>query len=94
MDRTLAGDGSQLVQLFLGAAVREAQHEAELGGRAALGRLKLAFDLQVREVPALALGVHLHRDRGAGGNARGQQLLGGGPSSAPPCSAGSSSVTW
>src|SRR5579862_519155 len=37
--------------------------------------LILAIDLDVSDVPALAAGIHLHRDRGAGCDAGREQLL-------------------
>ena len=51
------------------------EHELELRRAAALGRRVLDVDREAAGVPALALGVHLHRDRRAGGERRGQQLL-------------------
>ena len=51
----------------------------EARGRAAMGRLEVHLDLDLAHVPALAPGVHLHRDRRAGSEARRQQLLGLGP---------------
>ena len=50
-------------------------HELELGRAAALGRRVVAVDLEAVEVPALALGVHLHRDRRARGERGREQLL-------------------
>ena len=54
----------------------EPEDELELRRPAALGGLVVAVDLEAGEVPALALGVHLHRDRGARGERGGEQLLG------------------
>ena len=53
----------------------KAQEQLEAGGGAALGGRVLGLDLDTADVPALALGVHLDRDRRAGGEARGEQLL-------------------
>src|SRR5438309_957499 len=75
VDRTLGGDDAQLVDLLLGAAARQAHHELEVRQAAAVGRRVLALDLDRPDVPSLALGVHLHRDRGARGQACRQQLL-------------------
>src|SRR4051794_29215981 len=78
VDRALGGDLHQALDLVLLEAVREADDELEPGRAAALGGRVLAVDLHGTDVPALALGVHLERDRGARGQGSGQQLLGAG----------------
>src|SRR5438132_13265503 len=75
MDRALRGDDAQLLDLLLGAAIRESENELEVGQAAPVGRGVLALDLDRADVPALALGVHLHRDRGTRGQTGGQELL-------------------
>src|SRR3954451_11537809 len=75
VDRALGGDDAQPLDLLLAQRVREARDEVEPRGTAALGRGVVAGDLDVADVPALALGVHLHRDRGARGQRRGEHLL-------------------
>src|SRR5579862_9005206 len=75
MDRALRRDYPKLFDLLLAAAVRKPQHDAEVGSGAALGCLVLAIDLEMAEVPSLAVGIHLHGDRSAGGNAGSQQFL-------------------
>src|SRR3954470_2095177 len=74
VDRALGGDDAQLLDLILAEDVREAHEEVEAGRTPALGRRVVAGDLDPADVPALALGVHLHRDGGTGGEARGEQL--------------------
>src|SRR3954469_1109885 len=75
VNRALRGDLGEALALLLGELLREAHRHRELGRRAALGRLVVHVDLHVADVPALALGVHLDRDRGAGGEAHGEHLL-------------------
>src|SRR3954453_22413805 len=75
VDRALGGDDAQALDLLVAQVVGQPQHELELGGTAALRGRVLAYDLDAADVPALALGVHLHRHRGARREARGQQLL-------------------
>src|SRR3954447_23473754 len=72
--RALGGDDAQLLDLVLAEAVREAHEEVEARRAPALGRRVVAGDLDPADVPALALGVHLHRDGGTGREARGEQL--------------------
>src|ERR1700749_3876980 len=50
-------------------------------------------DRDAAQRPALALGVHAHRDRGAGTESGPEQGIGGAPLSAPPTAAGSSAVS-
>ncbi|CAA9531776.1 MAG: hypothetical protein AVDCRST_MAG30-3857 [uncultured Solirubrobacteraceae bacterium] len=75
MHRALGGDHLQALDLLRGEVVGHPHDELELRRAAALGRAVVALDLEAFDVPALALRVHLHRDRGAGGERRGQQLL-------------------
>src|SRR4029450_13086889 len=77
MHGALRGDDPQALDLLVRERVREPDDESEAGGATALGRRVLARDLDAADVPALARGVHLHGDRGAGGGARVQQLLAG-----------------
>src|SRR5512133_93613 len=73
--RALRRDDPQALHLLLVERLGQAQDEAEASGTAALGGRVLADDLDAADVPALARRVHLHRDGGARGQARGQQLL-------------------
>src|SRR3954465_5738362 len=84
VDRALGGDDAQLLDLVLAEAVREAHEDVEARRTPALGRRVVAGDLDPADVPALALGVHLHRDGGTGREARREQLerLGAGVGSA------------
>src|SRR3954469_17415280 len=66
VDRALGGDDAQLLDLVLAEAVREAHEDVEARRTPALGRRVVAGDLDPADVPALALGVHLHRAGGAG----------------------------
>ena len=54
----------------------QAQDELEFRWTAPFGRVVLNGDLHRADVPALALGIHLDRDRRAGGEACREQLLG------------------
>src|ERR1700750_499926 len=74
VDRALRGDDPQLLDLLLAELLGEAHDEVEARGAAAVGGGVVAGDLDAADVPALALGVHLHRDRGTGGEARGEEL--------------------
>src|SRR4051812_15464151 len=67
--RALGRDDAQALDLLLGQRVGQAQDEAKAGRAPALGGRVLARDLDAADVPALARRVHLHRDRGAGGQA-------------------------
>ena len=73
--RALGDDRHQLLPLLLGQLLRQLHVHLELRGRAALGGLVVHVHHHLADVPALAVGVHLHRDRAAGGQAGGQQLL-------------------
>src|SRR3954451_2908414 len=75
MHRALRGDDAEALDHLVAQRVGEAHDEVEAGRAAALGRRVVDADLDVADVPALALGVHLHRDRGARREARGEQLL-------------------
>src|SRR5919205_4005498 len=66
VDRALGGDHAELLDLLGAEAVGEAHHEVEARRAAAIGRRVVACDLDAADVPALALGVHLHRDRRTG----------------------------
>src|SRR5688500_18288800 len=70
VDRALGRDDLEALDLLVGRVLGQAQDQLELRGAAALGRRVGALDLDVPEVPALALGVHLDGDRGARGEAR------------------------
>src|SRR4051794_8518198 len=70
----LGGDDAQTLDLVLAEAFGEAHDEGEAGRAAAVGGRVVAGHLDAADVPALALGVHLHRHGGTGGEARGQQL--------------------
>src|SRR3954454_7479677 len=76
VDRALGGNHAQALDLLLAQVGREAQREAEAGGAAALGGRVLRLDLDAADVPALALRVHLHGDRGTRREAGCKQLLG------------------
>src|SRR5207237_9197566 len=64
---------------LLGAAGGRPQNGLEVRRAATLGGRVLALDLDLTDVPALALRVHLDRDRGTRRKRRGQQLLRTGP---------------
>src|SRR3954470_14216900 len=74
VDRALGGDDPQLLDLLGAELVGEAHEEVEARGAAAVGRRVVAGDLHAAGVPALALGVHLHRDGGTRSEARSEQL--------------------
>src|SRR3954447_18250575 len=65
----LGGDHAEALDLVLAEAVGEAHDDLEAGGTAPVGGRVVARDLDAADVPALALGVHLHRDGRAGGQA-------------------------
>src|SRR5213079_3799154 len=65
----LGGDDAQALDLLVGERVREAHDDPESRRAAPLGGRVLARDLDAPDVPALARRVHLHRDRGARGEA-------------------------
>ena len=73
--RALGRDHLQALDLLLAEVRGHAHDQLEAGRAAALGGRVAAVDLEAVDVPALALGVHLHRHGGAGGEARRQQLL-------------------
>src|SRR4051812_33695119 len=73
--RALRGDLGQTLALLLRQLLGQPQRHLELGGRAALGRLVVDVHGHVADVPALALGVHLDRDRRTRGERHGQHLL-------------------
>src|SRR5206468_11614043 len=77
----------ELGDLVVGELGGEAEDDLELGRAPALGGGVLAVDLDEAEIPALALGVHLHGHGGARGKAGGEELLGAGalvvPAGAP-----------
>src|SRR3954447_6444553 len=75
VDRALGGNHAQALDLLLGEAGGQSERQREAGGAAALGGRVLRLDLDAADVPALALGVHLHRDRGARREAGREQLL-------------------
>src|SRR3954451_12501762 len=66
MDRTLAGDPMEALDLILRQPVGEPDDDLERPRDARLAVLHLHLDLHLAEVPPLASGVHLGRDRGAG----------------------------
>src|SRR5690349_24019959 len=66
MHRALRGDDLQLRHLLVAEVRRQAQRERELRRAAALGGDVVAGDLDVAQIPALARGVHLDRDRRTG----------------------------
>src|SRR5918912_2260951 len=72
--RALGRDDAQALDLVLAQPLREPHDEVEAGRAAALGGGVVARDLYAADVPALALGVHLHRDRGARGERRREQF--------------------
>src|SRR3954468_11284650 len=72
--RALGGDDAQALDLALAERVGEAHDDVEARRAAAVGRRVVAGDLDAARVPALALGVHLHRDGGTGGEAGREQL--------------------
>src|SRR6188472_1356140 len=72
---TLRRDHAQALDLLVAEALGKAHDNAEAGWAAALGRRVLRGHLDPADVPALALGIHLHGHRGAGGEARSEQLL-------------------
>src|SRR3954447_13365940 len=74
VDRALGGDDPQLLDLLGAELLGEAHDEVEARGAAAVGRRVVAGDLDAAQVPALALGVHLHRDGRTGRERGGEQL--------------------
>jgi hypothetical protein len=72
--RALGGDDAQALDLLLAQPLREAHDEVEAGRAAAVGGRVVARHLDTADLPALALGVHLHRHGGTGGEARGEEL--------------------
>src|SRR5215210_4839906 len=70
----LGGDHAQALDLVLAELLGEAHDEVEARGAAAVGGRVVARDLDAADVPALAGGVHLHRDGGTGREAGGEQL--------------------
>src|SRR3954447_10381419 len=73
--RALGGDDPQALDLLGRHAGRQPQHEVELRRAPALGRGVLDGHLALGDVPPLAGGVHLHRDRGTRREAGREQLL-------------------
>ena len=73
VDGAVGGDRQQPLALLLVELGRQLRATVEGGRRVALV-VDLDLDLERAEVPALALGVHLDRDRGAAGEAGGEQL--------------------
>src|SRR4051794_14413091 len=71
----LGGDHAQALDLLAAEPLGEPQHEPEARRATPLGGGVLARALAPADVPALARGVHLHRDRGARREACGEQLL-------------------
>src|SRR3954452_22231293 len=63
----LGGDHAQALDLLVAEVIGDAHDDLKARGAAALGGGVLTGDLDPPDVPALALGVHLHRDRGTGG---------------------------
>src|SRR3954447_7401746 len=75
VDGALGGDDAQALDLLLGQRVREPRDDVEARRAPALGGRVVARHLDLADVPALALGVHLHRDGGARRQRRGKHLL-------------------
>src|SRR4051794_4260310 len=84
MHRALRGDDAQALDLIGAELLGEAHDELEARRAAAVRRRVVAGHLDASDVPTLAVRVHLHRDRGARGEAGGEQLerLGTGVASA------------
>src|SRR5919112_3893829 len=80
----LRRDHAQALDLLLAELLGEAHDEVEAGRAAAVGGGVVARHLDAADVPALALGVHLHRHGRTGGEAGGEELerLGAGVRSA------------
>jgi hypothetical protein len=74
--RALGRDLHQLLALLLGQLLRHLHDHVEARGGAALGGFVVHLDRDVVDLPAFALGVHLHRYRGTGGEAGREELLG------------------
>src|SRR4051812_30256863 len=70
----LGGDHAEALDLVLTELLGEAHDEVEAGGAPAVGRRVVAGHLDAADVPALALGVHLHRHGRTGREAGGEQL--------------------
>src|ERR687887_611350 len=70
----LGGDDAQPVDLVLAQPVGEAHDEVEARRAAAVGGGVVAGDLDAADVPALADGVHLHRDGRTGREAGREEL--------------------
>ena len=79
VDGALGDDLHEPLPLLLRQLLGQLDLHVELGRRAALGGLVVDVDDDFADVPALAVRVHLHRDRAARGEARREQLLRTGP---------------
>src|SRR5437588_3461718 len=79
VNRAFRGNQRQAGALLVAARVGKPQGQLEVGRRPALCLLVLALDLDQADLPSLALGIHLHRDRRARGETGSQELLGSGP---------------
>src|SRR6266511_4026474 len=71
----LRGYLAQALELLLGEVLGEAQDGPKRRRATALSGRVLGGYLHLADVPSLACRVHLHSDRGAGGEAGGQELL-------------------
>ena len=74
MDRALAGDREQLLALLVGRGLGRGRDLVRSSATCRPRRLAVDGDLDRADVPVLAVGVHLDRDRGAGGEGGGEQL--------------------
>src|SRR5215217_6035808 len=72
--RALRGDHAQALDLLLAQLLGEAHDEVEARRAAAVGGRVVARHLDAADIPALALGVHLHRYGGARRQAAGEEL--------------------
>src|SRR5205085_12433453 len=76
--RALRGDLHEPLALILRQLLGQRDDHAELGRRPALGGLVVHVHRHIPDLPPLALGVHLYRDRRTRRQARREQLLGTG----------------
>src|ERR1700730_2657390 len=84
VDRALRGDHPEALDLLLGQVIGQTHDQLEFGRASPLCGAVLDLDLDPTDVPALARGVHLHRDRRTGCEADREKLLRVRPGVLPP----------
>jgi hypothetical protein len=77
MHRGRGGDRHQASTLILGQVLGQADDHLTSGRTSACGDHVINLDDNLTDLPPFAPGVRLHAQRGAGGQARGEQLLWG-----------------